>query len=108
MSKENRAEIIKNLRQYSSPCEFFIKEGIPRYITKHNGDGRQLYINIRRAFHEILGYPIGIHASNYRDRIWGIHIMSFVNALRILREEGKVEQRSHGIWIWKGNGGKNG
>ena len=105
MLEGNRVETIKKLAQYDNPCEFFLKEGIPRYIAKHNGDGRRLYINTKRAFHEIMGYPVGIHASNYRDRIWGIHIMSFVNALRILREEGKVEQRSRGIWIWKGNGG---
>ena len=107
MSKENRAEIIKNLRRYSSPCEFFIKEGIPRYLAKHNGDGRQLYINIRRAFNEILGYPVGIHAGKYKDKILGVHIMALTNALRKLEKEGMVKRRSQGIWIWVGNGGKN-
>lgn len=102
----NVVETIKRLRQYSCPSEFFLKEGIPKYLEKHNGKKAVLYINIKRAFDEILGYPVGIHAGKYKDRILGIHIiMALTIALRKLEKEGIVKRRSQGIWIWVGNGG---
>ena len=93
-------EIIKNLRQYEHPADFFYKK-LPEYVEK-NGE----FIQVKRAFHEILGFPVGVHAGQYQERIFGIHIMALTNALRKLRGEGKVEMRSQGVWIWKG--GENG
>ena len=92
----NNFEIIKNLRKYNQPADFFY-ERLPEYASE-NGN----FIKVRRAFQELLGCGVGIHADRYRDRIAGIHIMSLTNALRKLRDEGKVEMRSQGLWIWKG------
>jgi len=93
----NSAETIKILAQYRDhPADFFI-DRLPEY-ARENGN----FIKVKRAFHELLGYGAGIHAGRYRDRIAGVHIMALTNALRKLREEGKVEMRSQGVWIWKG------
>ena len=94
-------ETIKTLRQYSHPADFF-KERLPNYVSKTG----ECVIQVRRAFYEIIGLPVGIHASRYREEIFGIHLMSLINALRQLESEGKVERRGRGLWIWK-NGGKN-
>jgi len=96
---ENSVEIIKDLRGYSHPADFFI-DRLPEYANE-NGN----FIKVKRAFHELLGHEAGIHAGRYQNRIFGVHIMALTNALRKLREEGKVEMRSRGVWIWKG--GKN-
>jgi len=99
----NSAETINFLPQYRDrPADFFI-DRLPAYASEN---GR--FIQVKRAFHEILGYPVGIHAGRYRESILGVHLMSLVNALRQLEQEGKVERRGHGIWIWKENGGENG
>ena len=100
MPKGNRTETIKTLHEYSHPADFFY-EKLPEYVSKHG-----VFIKVKRAFHELLGYPTGIHASRYRDRIFDIHIMSLTNALRKLEREGVVEKRSQGVWIRKGNGGR--
>jgi len=80
------------------------KDRLPEYV-RESGDQ---YIQVRRAFHEILGYPVGIHAGRYKDSILGIHLMSLINALRELEEQGRVERKARGLWIWKENGGENG
>jgi len=95
----NSVEIIKDLRGYSQPADFFI-DRLPEYV-RENGE----FISVKRAFHELLGYEAGIHAGKYQSRIFGVHIMALTNALRKLREEGQVEMRSQGVWVWKG--GKN-
>ena len=99
---EDGFEIIKRLREYSCPADFF-KDRLPEYVKKSNDQ----YIQVRRAFHEILGYPVGIHASRYEEELFGVHLMSLINALRELESQGKVERRGHGVWVWKENGGEN-
>ena len=98
----NSIETIKTLRQYPHPADFF-KDKLPEYVKKSNDQ----YIQVRRAFHEILGYPVGIHASRYEEELFGVHLMSLINALRELENQGKVERRGHGVWVWKENGGEN-
>jgi len=98
---EDGIETIKRLRKYPHPADFF-KDRLPEYVKKSNDQ----YIQVRRAFHEILGYPVGVHAGKYKDSIFGIHQMSLINALRQLEQEGKVERRTQGVWVWKENGEK--
>ncbi|MEA3485786.1 MAG: hypothetical protein U9R03_03655 [Candidatus Aerophobetes bacterium] len=96
-------EIIKDLAYYRQHPANFFYERLPEYIEEN---GR--FIQVKRAFHEILNYPVGIHAGRYQERIFGIHIMALTNALRQLRKEEKVEMRSQGVWVWVENDGKNG
>ena len=99
----NSIETIKRLREYSCPADFF-KESLQSYVNETG----EHFIQIRRTFHEILGYPAGIHAGRYRESILGVHLMSLVNALRDLEEEGRVERKGKGLWVWKEkNGGEN-
>jgi len=98
---EDGFEIIKRLREYSCPADFF-KERLPEYVAK-TGDQ---YIQVRRAFHELMGYEAGIHAGVYKEKLFGVHLMSLINALRELERQGKVQRRSQGVWIWK-DGGEN-
>jgi len=97
----NSIETIKILRRYSHPADFFI-DRLPEYASE-NGK----FIQVRRAFHEIMGYPVGIHAGKYQEKLFGVHLMSLINALRKLESQGKVERRGRGRWVWKGNGGEN-
>jgi len=98
----NSIEIIKTLRQYPHPADFF-KDKLPEYV-RESGDS---FIQVRRAFHEIMGYPVGINAGKYQEKLFDVHLMSLINALRELEEQGKVERKTRGLWIWRENGGEN-
>lgn len=96
----NVAETIKNLRKYPHAADFF-KDMLPSYVNETG----ECFIQVRRAFHELMGLPVGIHAGRYREEIFGVHLMSLINALRELEDQGKVQRRGRGVWVWK-NGGK--
>jgi len=100
----NNIESIKILRKYEHPANFFI-DRIPEYVKK-SGDE---YICVQRAFNEIMGMTAGVHAAKYRERIWNIHMMSLVAALKKLEKMGLVKRWGPGVWKWIGNnGGKHG